>query len=398
MENINIKSINKLLVFAFMIIGFSCSTETEVIEDEQHENENHVELTQAQFEQSNIIIGKVKLQTLGVELQVSGKIEVPPQGNISINMPYGGFVKSTKMLPGTKVKRGQLLATIENPDFIQFQQEYLEGLAKREFLKAEFDRQKSLYDEKVTSGKKFQQAKSTYEVNEASLNGMEARLRLIGFNIRNLKAGNISSSVNIYSPISGSVREVYTNIGKYINPKDVIMDLTDAEDLHVELTVYENDAPRVLKGQKIYFTVANAPKNVREAEVFLIGSSIRENRSVTVHGHLKREEADLFPGMYVNAQIVTDSHEVLAVPEEAVVRYNGKYFVFISREKPSENGVKTHSFEMKEVTTGYKELGYIQITYKSGNEQLATDDIALKGAFTLLSKAKNSEEEGGHGH
>ncbi|HNP16851.1 MAG TPA: efflux RND transporter periplasmic adaptor subunit [Fulvivirga sp.] len=393
------KYINNITLFAlaFLPVVWGCSAKTEEHADEHEENENVVELTLPQFAQANIEIGKVKMQILGTELQVSGQIEVPPQGNVSINMPYGGFIKNITMLPGTKVKKGQLLVTIENPDFIQFQQEYLENLAKREFLKAEFERQQSLYKENVASGKNFQQAKSDYETNEAGIKSMEARLQLIGFNLQRLNAGKVSSSVNIYSPITGSVREVYTNIGKYINPKDVIMDLTDAHDLHVELTVYENDAPRVADGQRILFTVANAPHKVREAEVFLIGSSIRENRSVTVHGHLKNPDGDLLPGMYVSAQIVTDSHEVLAVPETAVVRFNGKHYVFISMGKEIEHEEEMYKFEMKEVIIGYQELGFVQIAYKIGNETLEKDDIALSGASVLLAKAKNSEE-GGHHH
>jgi len=378
----------------------SCNSKTEeAANEEHHEEENAVELTQAQYDQANIELGSIEKRVIGSELMVNGIIDVPPQGNISINMPYGGFVKYIDMLPGTSVKKGQLLVTIENPEFIQFQQDYLEGLANQEFLKAEFDRQQELYGEKVASGKSFQQAKSNYLANEAKIKTMEARLKLIGINLSKIRDGIVATSVSIYSPVTGSVREVYTNRGKYINPQDVIMDITNAEDLHVELTVYENDIPKIRKGQRIRFTLANTPDQWREAEVFLLGSSVREDRSVTVHGHLEQMYEDLLPGMYVTAKLETDSNDVWTVPEPSVVRFGGKYYIFAYTDQRTENGKTVHDFEMLEVIKGYTEDEYTEISLVDSSTEMSTVKLVSKGAFTLLATAKNSEEEGGgHGH
>lgn len=391
---------NLFTMITMILIMASCNSKTEkAANEEHHEEENAVELTQAQYDQANIELGSIEKRVIGSELMVNGIIDVPPQGNISINMPYGGFVKYIDMLPGTSVKKGQLLATIENPEFIQFQQDYLEGLANQEFLKAEFDRQQELYSEKVASGKSFQQAKSNYLANEAKIKTMEARLKLIGINLAKIRDGIVATSVSIYSPVTGSVREVYTNRGKYINPQDVIMDITNAEDLHVELTVYENDIPKIRKGQRIRFTLANTPDQWREAEVFLLGSSVREDRSVTVHGHLEQMYEDLLPGMYVTAKVETDSNDVWTVPEPSVVRFGGKYYIFAYTDQRTENGKTVHDFEMLEVIKGYTEDEYTEILLVDSSTEMSTVKLVSKGAFTLLATAKNSEEEGGgHGH
>lgn len=388
------------IMMATLIIMASCNSITdEAVQEENHEEENTVELTQAQYDQADIKIGTIDRRVIGSELMVNGVIDVPPQSNISINIPYGGFVKYIDMLPGTSVKKGQLLATIENPEFIQFQQDYLEGLANQEFLKAEFERQEELYNEKVASGKSFQQAKSNYLANEARIKTMEARLRLIGFIPSKIREGAVSASVNIYSPVTGSVREVYTNMGNYVNPKDVILDITNSEDLHVELTVYENDIPRVKKGQRIRFSLANSPDQWREANVFLLGSNVREDRSVTVHGHVKQLSEDLLPGMYVTAKVETDSDEVWAVPQSAAVRFGGKYYIFSYKGKQIENGQSLHGFEMVEVIRGYTEDDYTHVTLAESSRKISDIKLVTQGAFTLLAKAKNSEEEGGgHGH
>lgn len=387
------------MTLLMMVIVASCGTKTAEVAEEHHAEESSVELTQAQYQQAKIALGAIEKRNIGSELQVNGIIAVPPQSNISINMPYGGFVKFTDLLPGTSVKKGQLLAVIENPDFIQFQQDYLEGLANQEYLKAEFERQQELYNEKVASGKSFQQAKSAYLANEARIKTMEARLKLIGFNPTKISSGSVSASVNVYSPVTGYVREVFTNIGKYIDPKDVIMNITNSEDLHVELTVYENDIPRIKEGQRIRFSLANSPDQWREAEVFLIGSGVREDRSVTVHGHLKEMYDDLLPGMYVTAKVETNTNEVWAVPESAVVRFVGKRYIFGYVNEHMENGEKVHAFEMLEVTSGYSEDGFTHVTLVDSSKELSTIKLVSEGAFTLLAKAKNTEEEGGgHGH
>ncbi|RKS55508.1 cobalt-zinc-cadmium efflux system membrane fusion protein [Gillisia mitskevichiae] len=398
------KNIISKLALAFLFISMvSCgetSSEEKTEENaEQHsEDENHIELTNEQLKNTNIEIGKAEMRSLGSEISVNGMIDVPPQGNISINIPYGGFLKYTEMLPGTKVKKGQLLAVVENPMFIDIQQKYLETLAEGEYLKTDFERQEILYKEEVSSAKVFQQAKSEYSTNKAQINAMEAKLQLIGVNLKSLKAGKVSSAVNIYSPVTGQVREVFSNIGKFVGPEDIIMDVTDAKDLHVELTVYESDITKVKTGQKIRFSVANEPENWKEAEVYLIGSGVRDDRSITVHGHLLKEYEDLWPGMFVNARIETGTSDSYTLPENAVVRFNAKNYIFISKGTKQEDGVEKHNFEMLEVKTGSSEAGVIQINPVGQELDFKKVSIVLKDANTLLATAKNSDDGGGHGH
>ena len=395
------KNIYKFLMSGCFLINLlmimtSCSDKKETEDAVDHGHEEGLEMTEAQYKQAAIEIGKAEKRNMGSALKVNGVIDVPPHGEITISLPYGGFLKYTKMLPGTKVKKGQLLAIVENPDFIQFQQEYLENLSRRAFLKAEFERQEKLYKEQVAAGKKFQEAQSLYEANEIRIRAMGERLKLIGFNLNRINEGKTSAAVRIYSTIDGSVRDVYANIGKYIDPRDAIMMLTDTGDLHVELSVYENDIPKIKNGQKIKFTVSNSPEVMREAEVFLIGSGVREDRSVTVHGHLMKEEKGILPGMYVSANVIIGTNEVWTVPEESVVRFGGKQFVFVLKGKVQEGEVSMYQFEMKEVTKGNTENGFSEISYQSGSDNISADQIIVRGAYALLSLSKNTDA--GHSH
>jgi cobalt-zinc-cadmium efflux system membrane fusion protein len=393
-------TLSKIILFSILILALGCKDKSTIQVEEAHENENEniIELTDAQLAQTQIIIGRVEKRKIGHEITVNGLIDIPPQGNISVSVPYGGFLKYTAMLPGSKLKKGQVIATVENPDFIEFQRNYLEALANNEYLKADFERQQILNNEEVTSTKVFQKAKSSYLINKANIQALESKLRLIGINPTSVKNDKISSVVNVYSPIDGIVREVYINTGKYFNPQDVLMDITDASDLHVELKIYENDISLIRIGQRIRFRLANTPKEWMEAEVFLLGNNVRNDRSITIHGHLKVKNEKLLPGMFVNANIEVEAQEQYAAPEEAIVRFEGKYYIFKSLGNRKEGEQRMNDFEMIEIIKGNEEEGFVAFTFDDSSKNLAKIEFVLKDAFTLLAKARNSEEEGGHGH
>jgi len=393
--------IYKSILCTAILVLMGCKDKANTVIEDAHneENENQIELTDAQLAQTEIIIGKVEKRKIGHEISVNGMIDVPPQGNISVTVPYGGFLKYTAMLPGSKIKKGQVVATVENPEFIEFQREYLEALANNDYLKTDFERQQTLNEEQVTSAKVFQKAKSSYLTNMANIQALESKLQLIGINPTTARNGSISSVVNVYSPINGVVRDVYINTGKYFNPQDVLMDITDASDLHVELKVYEDDIPLIRNGQRIRFRLANAPEKWMEAEIFLIGNNVRQDRSITIHGHLKEHNKDLLPGMFVNAAIEVEAVQLYAVPEEAIVRFDGKHYIFKSLGKRKEGEQTMNDFEMIEIIKGNEEEGFVAFTFEDKTHDITEMDVVLKDAFTLLAKAKNSEEEGdGHGH
>ncbi|WP_299672587.1 efflux RND transporter periplasmic adaptor subunit [uncultured Polaribacter sp.] len=388
-----------IVLFTVLILVLGCKNQpTKVVEQTTSKNTNNIELSETQLKQTEIRIGKIEKRKIGHEISVNGMIDVPPQGNISVTVPYGGFLKQTTMLPGTKLKKGQVIARVENPEFIDFQRAYLETLAKNDYLKADFERQQTLNEEEVSSAKVFQKSKSNYLTNKANMEALESKLRLIGIHPSRVKNGKISAVVNIYSPINGIVRDVYINTGKYFNPQDVLMNITDASDLHIELKVYEDDIPLIRVGQRIRFRLSNAPENWMEANVFLIGNNVRDDRSITIHGHLEEKNEALLPGMFVNANIEVDTLEQFAVPEEAIVRFEGKHYIFISKGNRKEDNQIMSDFEMLEVNKGNEEENYVAVSLVDNSLKMEDLSIVLNDAFTLLAKAKNSEDEGGHGH
>jgi cobalt-zinc-cadmium efflux system membrane fusion protein len=361
--------------------------------EEHHENLNIVELTAEQFKTVNVQFGQVELKSLSGTIKVNGTLDVPPQNLVSISSSFGGTVKSTSLLQGMKVKKGQEIATIQHPDYITFQQDYLDFKSQLEFLKSENERQQDLAKENINSKKIAQKAKSEYESMLAKVNGLKAKLQLLNISISKLEKGIIKSYISLISPISGYVTEINTNIGAVVSPTDILFKIADTEHLHAELTVYEKDIPKLHVGQKVRFKLVNEDKE-RYAEISLIGREINHERAVKVHCHLEQIDAELIPGMYLNALVESGSKNVTALPESAIVDFEGDKYIFIEREADHKN---EHRFEMVPIKIGVSELGYVEVMLPS-NLNFKKSKVVINGAYDVLSAMKNGEEEGGHAH
>ena len=345
---------------------------------------NIIKLSPTQLKAVNITANVIESRPIGTTLQVNGMLDVPPQNLITIAAPMGGFVKSTKLLQGMKVRKGEVVVTLENQDYIQLQQEYLDNKSKLEFLEAEYNRQEELAKENINAQKSLQQAKSQYQSTRASVKALEAKLAMININASTLSEGSISSTVQLHAPITGYVTVVNVNIGQFVNATNEMFKIVNIEHIHAELQVYEKDISRITVGQKVAFQLAHE-KESRTASVYLIGKEISPERTVRIHCHLDKEDEHLLPGMYITATIETATHQAEVVPSTSLVNFEGKDYVFATTDNPAE-------FELISVTTGLTDAGYSEIALPAGfNKQR---QIVVSGAFELLGVLKNTEEEG----
>jgi cobalt-zinc-cadmium efflux system membrane fusion protein len=281
-----------------------------------------------------------------------------------------------------RVKKGEVIATLEGQDYIQLQQDYYEHVAALEFLEVEFARQETLAKENVNAQKTFQLAKSQYQSKKAMVAGIKAKLQLININPDLLIDGKIFNTINLFAPISGYVTEVYVNIGKYVNTTDVLFKIVDTEHLHAELYVFEKDIPNLKIGQQVEFSLVNESL-IRKAHVYLIGREIGEDRSLRIHCHLDTEDPTLLPGMYLKANIQTEANMVNTLPDEAVLSFEGEFFVFIQKA--------TNEFKLVKVDAGRSVNGFTEIFPTA---ELSEDtEVVITGAFDLLGKLKNMEDE-----
>jgi membrane fusion protein, heavy metal efflux system len=381
-----------LIIFLFAGCGQDSAQET--VAEEHDEDEQIAELTQAQLANAGIVMGKVEQKQISGTVKVNGVLDVPPQQLISVSAPMGGFLKTTSLLQGSRVTKGQMIAAIENLDFIQLQQDYVEAKSNFELAKADYDRQQQLAKENVNSEKTLQQSKANFANAQAKFSGFREKLKMLRIETKAVEEGNFTGSIQLYSPISGYVTAVNVNIGKFVNPADVLFEIVDTEHLHAELTVFEKDVLKLKIGQKVRFTLANETKE-RMATVYLIGREIGADRTVRIHCHIDKEDKELLPGMYLMALVETGGALVPALPDEAIVNYQGRKYIFA--EQKDNNSESSRRFEMLEIQTGDNELGYTEVVLPEGFD-MNNNSVVVTGAYSVLSKLKNSEEEEGHGH
>jgi len=394
------QTIIKYFTIVFLsVLLVACGDKTgkqeQVSESRQEDTvaDNEVTLTNLQYRTAGIQLGKVEMKQISGTFKANGVLDVPPQQQVSISVPIGGFLKSTDMLQGKYVKKGDLIAVFENPEFINIQQDYLDFKSQLEYAKSDYERQQELARENVNAQKTLQQANASYHSLLAKVTGLREKIKVSGLNLSLVDKGQVSASIQVYAPISGYITQVNANLGKYVTSTDVVFEMVDTRHLHAELTVFEKDVPKLKIGQTVRFTLANETRE-RLAKVYLIGREISQDRTVRIHCHIEEEDNQLLPGLFLKALVESGANEVTAVPNEAIIDYLGDKFIFIN--KPAANRADTatsgYHYIMQPVKVGNTELGYTEIILPE-NFDKNNDELVIKNAYALLGKMKNSEEE-----
>lgn len=352
--------------------------------------EDIVELRDDQIKLAGVEMGMIEMRTLSNSLKVNGIITVGPQNLATVCMPLGGFIKNTTLLPGNRVSKGQTLAIIENQDFVDIQQSYLEAKNRLFFAEAEFNRHTDLYKNDVYSESNLQQVTMEYKNLKALVKSLEQKLILIGISPEKLNEENISSTVNLISPISGFLKEVNVNIGKYVSPNDVLFEIVNNEKLFLELTLFEKDAYKVVPGQKIRFFVNNGD-DVHYAVITQTGKAVSNDKTLIVYATIVGAPKNVLPGMYANALIEESNTKVTSLPSDAVVSFDDKNYIFAFEKDKEEAGKAITEYKIIEVKKGVSSSGYTEIILPEGFD-INTAKVVIKGAYNLLSAKKNAGE------
>ncbi|WP_439504352.1 efflux RND transporter periplasmic adaptor subunit [Sediminibacterium sp.] len=340
-------------------------------------------LSNEQLKNASLVIGQMQELEIASLMKVNGKIDVPPQNMVSISVPLGGYLKTSKLLPGMHVNKGEVLAVMEDQQYIQLQQDYLTSKVKLSMFEKEFLRQRELNASQASSDKMLQQAESEYKTNKILVSALAQKLQLVGINPAALNENNISKSVNIHSPIDGYVTKVNVNVGKYISPTEIMFELVNPTDIHLALKIFEKDIEKLFIGQELVAYTNNNPQKKYDCEVLLIGKDINQEGFTDVHCHFEVYDKLLIPGTYMNAEIKVRNRKANVLPSDGVVRFEGKQYIFKVIDK--------QQFIMTEVTVGDTENGMTEILLPEKAIQEKANYVT-KGAYTLLMMLKNEAE------
>ena len=444
MKKINFKIVIYIILGLAAVFALDYFLLRNTVAEDEHNHEQHaggekekeesssaakeVELNEAQFKASNIELGTFAQKNLSEVVNANGYTELPPQNQADVSVHVTGVVSKINIIEGQQVRKGQVLAIVESPEFARLQEAYITSKSNLEFLKLEFDRQKTLSEENVNSKKVFQRTKADYETEKARFASLGKQLSLM-----NLSSASATGSMPLVAPISGSVTNINIKIGSNAEVGKPLLSIVDNSKLHVDLLVYEKDLGKVKAGQTVRFVLTNQNNTEIKGKVFNISQSFEnDTKSVAVHAEILNPGTSLIPGMYVNALIDVGAKPVNALPVDAIVRAEGREYIFILEEghkeeahdekKGHEHGdghdhadahdeKEGHShddghghedegsmfhFQRIEVKTGTSQLGFVQVTPL---QEIPKDaKIVLKGAYYIQSHLIKSAGGGGHEH
>ena len=344
---------------------------------------NMVQLTKeqaslAQLELASIEQGKMKGMT-----HLNGIIDVPPTGIASVSIPMGGYIQDINLIPGTFVKKGQVLATVKDPAYVQLQENYLATKAKLSYLQQDLDRQKTLLTQEAVSKKSFQLIQADYNTNAIQLKALSEQLKLINIQPENLTTEKMSSLVQLVAPIAGYISKVNINRGKYVTPSDILLEIINPNDIHAAITIYEKDIANFKVGMKGTVTLTQDPAKKYPVSVLAVAHNINEDKTALLHCHFDKIPANVLPGMFLTADMVVETKDAVLIPIASVQRFQGKDYIFI---QSAEN-----VFEVKEIQVIQSNETFVTVSNADANAWIGKQ-IVVKNAFSLLGKMMNISE------
>jgi cobalt-zinc-cadmium efflux system membrane fusion protein len=412
MKSLKIKYKNYLLLAVFCFTIISCGskeTKPEAAEEKVPTEEavsSIASLTAEQIKTVDIQYGTIEQKQLTAILKANGALRVPNNNKANATSLYGGVVKSINVQLGDFVKKGQVIATIANPQFIQLQEEYLSTSSKIIFAEQEVARQKELNEGNAGALKNYQNADAELKSMRTRRASLQQQIQLMGINPNSLSNSNLRSALSVTSPISGTISNVFAKIGSYVDVSSPVAEIVDNSQLHLDLNIFEKDLPMLKVGQIIHFRITNNSGQDYNAKVYSIGAAFEnDSKSIPVHATVQGNKSGLIDGMNITAIVSLNDVTTDAIPTDAIVSADGKEYIFVVTNKKAEEEPKdendkseepktkepTTNFEKIEVAKGVSNMGYTAITLVK--DIPANAKIVTKGAFFVNAKLTNKGEE-----
>ena len=344
---------------------------------------NLIQLTKEQVALAQLVTAPIQLGKMKGMVHLNGVVDVPPTGIASVSIPMGGYVQDINLIPGTYVKKGQVLATVKDPTYVQLQENYLAAKAKLIYLQQDIDRQKTLLTQEAVSKKAYQQLQADFATNQIQVKALSEQLKLINIQPDNLTTEKMTSLVQLIAPMSGFITKVNINRGKYVTPSDILLEIMDPNDIHAAITIYEKDIANFKVGMKGTVTLTQDPTKKYPVSILAVSHNINEDKTGLLHCHFEKIPANVLPGMFLSADIVVETNEAVLIPIESVQRFQGKDFIFLQTAQ--------NEFEAMEIQVRQTNAEYVTVSNADVKSWIGKP-LVVKNAFSLLGMMMNKSE------
>ncbi len=363
----------RIIVYAaiFSFITFSCGTEIE----KQDEISDLIEISQQQFDENAMQLGKIERQVFESIVKSTGTITTTPLGNAKINAPLNGLIKNIFFENGQFIKKNQVLLEIAGNEIIDLQKEFAVVSANLKRLKADYERIKLLYNEKAVAEKDFLLTEAEYKANLANYNGLKLKIQTIGLSPDKIEDGNFQTSYLLKSPIEGFVFNQKTSIGADVGVQSELLEIINPDLLQIKLAIFSDDISKIKTGQSVRIARRSSKDSIY-AEISAVGISIDDvSKSIPCYASVfDKKNTLLIANMYVEADVITQKDTVNSLPKSAVIKTENKYYILVLSKQENDKYV----FEKQEVRIGREQNDFIEILDTNIEEQ-----ILIKGGYYL---------------
>lgn len=399
-----------VLAIATLIAAAGCGGDGPSANDaaDDHAEEVHgheegiVELPPEKLAALTLRTAPVERRRLSALLETTGEVGYQEDRIAHVAPRVPGRVQRVPVSLGDEVRRGQVLAVLDSVELGQAKAAYRTARTREELAHLEYDRERRLYEDRITSEREMLEARAAYEEAAAMRRSSEETLRLYGVSAEALEdrgPGDPGSSLlAVHAPIAGRVIEKHATLGELATPESTLFTIGDLGRLWIWIDVYERDLRQVHLDDRVEVTVEAYPGRVFSGEVTYLSPEVAvETRTVRARIDVDNAEGLLRPGMFATVRLVDPHTEAvtpsLVVPEGALVRRGGATLVFVP-EDADGSGDAGGRFAARPVTVGRQEGGWVEVL--AGLD--AGETVVAEGAFFLESELAGEQLGGGHAH
>lgn len=384
-----------LLLFVLFAGCFGGNEPAEHAEDEHAEggHADVVTLAPEAVKAARIEVAPATAGRLAATLERPGRVALDPTEEAVVSAWIAGQVDTIAVRPGERVKRGQILATVQSPEIGEAIGAFRSADARHEAAEARLERLRQLESEGVSSRAEVLEAEAVHAESEGTLEAAEERLRVMGVDPEKgdpHEGEHYASHVPVRSPIAGEVLTADVRVGQPVEPGTRLFHVGNLDQVWLLVDVYEQDLSRVQEGQVVRFRTEAWPDQVFEGTVQQVGSFIDPtSRTAQVRVVVDNPDHRLKPNLFASAILQGEAEsgpEGVVLPAEALQELEGDTVVFV-QEGPGR-------FVPRAVTVGQRSDQRVLVT--SG--VAPGDPVVVEGAFALKSELEKGELGEGHGH
>ena len=301
--------------------------ESESKETHGKEEEGKVELSDAQIKAAAIRIDTAGAARIQTSLQLPGEIRLNEDRTSHVVPRMAGVVESVQANLGQAVKKGQVLAVIASPVASEQRSEWQTAQRRLAVAKTTFEREKRLWEQKISAEQDYQQA--GLALHEAEVAATNAQQKLSSLGLSASAPGGLNR-LELRAPFDGVVIEKHLTQGESVKEDAAVFTVSDLSRVWAEINVPAKDLPQVRVGEKVAIQ-STAFDAKATGTISFVGALIGEQtRAANARVALTNPKGAWRPGLFVTVEITASEAEVpVSVSNDAIQSLDEKPVVFV---------------------------------------------------------------------